>query len=123
MDNKPLHIDGDYSEKFREYMKEFPHGWDQYPVRIARCTHCDGLTINPQDGTCACGNELYPVSRLILPGLTYYPGRSGGDEPKDRYEGPRNIVLQQVPYRENVPESVPVTTQRSHGMDSGAKSR
>jgi hypothetical protein len=89
----------DYADRFHKYMGDFPHHWDEFPIRVARCNHCDGLTLNPQDNLCACGNELYPVTRLMLPGLTYYPGHSGGDEPKDKDEGPRNVILNYIPYR------------------------
>ena len=89
----------EYAEKFAKYMNQFPHGWDEYPVRVARCTVCEGLTLNPKYELCACGNKLHEITRLMLPGTTYYPGSSGGDESRQKFEGPKKIVLSHVPYK------------------------
>lgn len=81
-----------------EYLQSLPTNWKDMPVSISRCIHCGGITLNAQDDVCACGNELYPVTRIMLPGTTYYPGSSGGDELRDKFEGPRRIILKDVPY-------------------------
>lgn len=38
------------------------------PIAISECIHCDCLTLNAKSDTCACGNELYPVSKNVPAG-------------------------------------------------------
>lgn len=37
-------------------------------VALAECTHCGCVTIEPRSDNCACGCELYPVSKIVAPG-------------------------------------------------------
>lgn len=34
-------------------------------IQVAYCVHCEGLTIAPQSDACACGAELYPVTKTV----------------------------------------------------------
>ncbi len=38
------------------------------PVTIAECVHCTCLTLNPASDRCACGEELYPVVKIVPAG-------------------------------------------------------
>jgi hypothetical protein len=38
---------------------------DKLCIQVAYCTHCEGLTIAPQSDACACGAELYPVTKTV----------------------------------------------------------
>ncbi len=38
-------------------------------VEAAECIHCNCITLNPTSDTCTCGNELYPVSRIVPLGV------------------------------------------------------
>jgi hypothetical protein len=37
-------------------------------INVAECIHCGSLTLNPESDECACGEELYPVSKTVPPG-------------------------------------------------------
>jgi hypothetical protein len=38
-------------------------------VEAAECYHCNCVTLNPTSDICTCGNELYPVSRIVPLGV------------------------------------------------------
>lgn len=37
-------------------------------VELAECVHCGCYTLNPESDMCACGKELYPVTKVVDPG-------------------------------------------------------
>jgi hypothetical protein len=39
-------------------------GWTE----LTECVHCGHVTLNGESDTCACGQELYPVSKNVPPG-------------------------------------------------------
>lgn len=39
-------------------------------VEVAHCKYCNGLTFDPKDEMCGCGQELEPLSKRIRPGET-----------------------------------------------------
>lgn len=46
-------------------------------IEVAFCVHCEGLTIAPQSDECACGAELYPVTKTVALGERVLPTEYG----------------------------------------------